>query len=309
MKLNRTSIIIDTDPGIDDAVAIAIALTNQSFDVKLMTTVAGNVSIEYTTKNALKLVEFFKKDIPVAQGASEPLLRELEDASFFHGETGMKGYEFPPVQSKVVADNAIDKMREVIMESHKPTTIVALGPLTNIALLIKTYPEVKEKINQIVFMGGGFVTGNTSSVAEFNIYNDPHAAEIVFRSNIKKVMLGLDVTTRALVASDEIKEIKKLGEMGHMLHSLFSHYRAGSMKTGLRMHDACTIAYLLKPSLFDVEHLNVQTVMEGPAIGATVMDRINRDKGPKNIHVCTDIDGKAFSQWIVEELHQASTAY
>lgn len=305
-KLNKNPIIIDTDPGIDDAIALAIALLNDKIKIDLLTSIAGNVKLEHTTNNTLRLVEFFKSFVPVARGASEPLLKEFKDASEIHGETGLAGYEFPPIETDLHEKNAIDAMREVILSSDEKTTIIALGPLTNIALLIKTYPEVKEKIKEIIFMGGGLVQGNVSSTSEFNIYVDPHAAEIVFRSELPLVMLGLDVTSKALITEKEIDQIRERGALGDMLYSLFSYYQSGTMKDGLLMHDACTLAYLLEPTLFETELLHVETVLDGPAVGATVTNFSEPDTHSKNVLVAREIKGKEFKEWITEELLQAT---
>lgn len=168
-----TPIIIDTDPGIDDAAAISIALNHPEIDVKMITTVHGNVNIDKTTRNALQLKAFFESDVPVHRGAVAPLINAPIDASHVHGETGMGGYELPEPSPELLASNrAIEAMRETILESDEPITLVPIGPLTNIALLFKTYPEVKSNIKAIVLMGGSAGRGNVTPAAEFNIYCD-----------------------------------------------------------------------------------------------------------------------------------------
>lgn len=304
-KINKP-IIIDTDPGIDDAVALAIALLNDAIEVDLLTTVAGNVALEHTAKNALKLVEFFKSEVAVAKGAAEPLLTVLEDASEVHGETGLAGYEFPEPKIAYHEKNAIEAMRDLILSKKEKTIIIALGPLTNIALLIKSYPEVKEKIQEVIFMGGSLSAGNVTSAAEFNLYSDPHAAEIIFRSGLNLVMVGLDVTMRALIRGKEIEEIRQRGELGEMFYSLFSHYQSGTMEEGLVMHDSSTLAYLLKPDLFETKDLAVEMILDGPGKGATVTKFLASDSQEKNVRVCLGIKEEAFREWIKEELLKAS---
>lgn len=175
--MSRKPVIIDTDPGIDDAVALAIALFAEELDVRLITTVGGNVGIEHTTDNALKLVSFFGKHVPVAQGASEPLVRELVDASNVHGASGMEGWEFDePDRSLLLEKNAVDAMRDALLSSEEPVTIVALAPLTNVALTLKAYPEVKSHIERIVLMGGTAARGNKGVLSEFNVATDPETA-------------------------------------------------------------------------------------------------------------------------------------
>ena len=299
-------IIIDTDPGIDDAVAIAIALGHPELDVQLMTTVAGNVSLGRTTDNAVKLREFLKSDVPIAKGSPTPLLTVLEDASEFHGETGLDGYDFPPSSTEVLPVHAVEAMRQVVTESKEPVSILALGPLTNVAMFLQMYPELKPKLREIVYMGGSFARGNTSSVAEFNIYNDPHASEMVMRSGIPQAMISLDVTWQAVVKTSEIEVIRGLGDLGEMLYGIFSHYRGGSMATGLRMHDSAALAYLMQPDLFDSQLCFVETVLEGPARGATVRDLLSDDHVDKNVTICHSIDSERFSHWLVEALKEAA---
>lgn len=181
--MKQIPLIIDTDPGTDDAVAIALAVFNPRFDVRLITTVAGNVSIEATTTNALKLMAYYGKDVPVARGAAEPLIRQLDDASDIHGKTGMEGFDFPEPKTELLLDkHAVEAMRDEIMASAEPVTVMPIGPLTNIALLLKTFPEVKSRIERIVLMGGSVTRGNKGVMAEFNIFVDPEAAKIVLTS-------------------------------------------------------------------------------------------------------------------------------
>ena len=168
--LKKRPIIIDTDPGIDDALAIAIALFSGELDVRLITTVAGNVSIEKVTRNALRLLSFFGKEVPVAMGARKPLIGPLVDASDIHGASGMEGFDFPePREDLLLQENAVNAMRRVIMASEEPITLVPIGPLTNIALLLSMYPEVSEHIREIVMMGGSVTRGNKGVMSEFNI--------------------------------------------------------------------------------------------------------------------------------------------
>ena len=180
----KRPVIIDTDPGIDDALAIAIALFSDELDVKLITTTAGNVSLENVTNNALKLLSFFGKDVPVAAGAPRPLIEPLVDASNVHGVTGMEGFDFPePKTELLLKENAVNAMRRVIMESEEPITLVPIAPMTNIALLFSMYPEVKGNIKEIVLMGGSASRGNKGVMSEFNVATDPEAAKIVLTAD------------------------------------------------------------------------------------------------------------------------------
>lgn len=190
----RLPIILDTDPGIDDAAAIAAALFAPELDLQLMTTVAGNVSVEKTTRNALQLLHFWNADVPLAQGASMPLVRPLRDAASVHGESGMEGYEFVEHDRRAMAKPAFRAIRDALMHAPQPVTLVAIGPLTNIALLLTHYPECVFNIHRLVIMGGSAGRGNFTPNAEFNIAIDPEAAAKVFQSGLDIVMCGLDVT-------------------------------------------------------------------------------------------------------------------
>lgn len=302
--MNKRPIIIDTDPGIDDAVALAIALYSEELEVKLITTVAGNVGLDKVTYNTLRLLKYFKKEVPVAVGAEEPLIREPADASNVHGKSGMEGFDFEePSYDMVLKENAVNAMYRVIMESEIPVTLVPIAPLTNIALLIKVYPEVKEKIAEIIMMGGSASRGNKGVMSEFNVAVDPEAAKIVFSSGIPIVMAGLDVGWKALVFPEDSEKLKTMNEVGKMMYSLFQKYRGGSMKTGLKMYDSCAIAYLLKPDMFEVVDTYIDVELSGSMTsGCTVVDLKGYLKKPNNAKVCMDIDQKMFKEWLMESI-------
>ncbi|WP_419024893.1 ribonucleoside hydrolase RihC [Emergencia sp.] len=297
------NIIIDTDPGIDDAAAITIAVRNAALNVKLISTVAANVEVEKTTENALKLMEFLDADIPVARGCDAPLLKKLEPCPEIHGVSGMDGYDFPKVKRQPLRKHSVEAMREVIMDSDEKITLAALATHTNIAILLRMYPEVKEKIDEIVMMGGGLSGGNTNTVAEFNLYNDPHAAYMVFESGLPITMLGLDVTNKAILHKNTALKIRESGKEGDMLYSLFEHYRGGTFEEGLRIHDACVMAYMLRPELFKTEKMYVGMVTEGYAQGATVAGKVNPIAPGRepNVNVCVHVDEAAFEEWFAGE--------
>ncbi|GGH12112.1 ribonucleoside hydrolase RihC [Paenibacillus segetis] len=301
-------IIIDTDPGIDDAVALAIALYSEKLDVRLITTIAGNVGLDKVTKNALRLLKFFNKNVPVALGADRPLIKAPIDASDIHGSTGMDGFDFEePTEDLVLKENAVNAMHRVIMDSKEPITLVPIGPLTNIALLLKMYPEVKENIAEIVLMGGSTGRGNAGVMAEFNIFADPEAAKIVFQSNLPLVMVGLDVGWKALVYPEDSEQLKVMNQTGNMIYQLFQKYRGGSMKTGLKMYDATAIAYLLEPEMFQVVDTFVDVELNGSmTTGCTVVDLKGYLGKPNNAKVCVDIDPQMFKQWFMDSLKKCN---
>ncbi|HHE5700432.1 TPA: ribonucleoside hydrolase RihC [Citrobacter amalonaticus] len=301
--MERLPIILDTDPGIDDAAAIAAALFAPQLDLQLMTTVAGNVSVEKTTRNALQLLHFWNADVPLAQGAATPLLRSLRDAAYVHGESGMEGYDFVEHDRQPLAKPAFIALRDALMSAPKPITLVAIGPLTNIALLLMHYPECTFNIRRLVIMGGSAGRGNFTPNAEFNIAVDPEAAARVFRSGIEIVMCGLDVTNQAMLTPGYLAALPALNRTGKMLHALFSHYRSGTMRTGVRMHDLCAIAWLVRPDLFTVKpcFVAVETLGEYTA-GTTVVDIEGRMNKPANVQVALDINVSGFQQWVAEVL-------
>lgn len=296
--MKRIPVIIDTDPGIDDAAAIGLALFRDELDVKLISTVSGNVDINNITTNALKLVTFFKQDVPVARGMEKPLLKPYI-GSVVHGETGMGGYDFPEPEHEVIKLHAVEAMRSLLEESEEKITLVPIGPLTNIAVLLLMYPQVKSKIERIVLMGGSLSKGNMNGPAEFNIWADPHAAKIVFESDVHIVMIGLDVTLKALIGEKELAQCPN--QSAEMFSSIFRHYRDGDMEQGVVMHDSCTIAYLTKPELFTVEPRHVQIVTEGPASGMTME---KHEEETTNVDVAVGIDSEAFQTWFLETLKQ-----
>jgi non-specific riboncleoside hydrolase len=302
--MTKRPIIIDTDPGIDDAVAIAVALNSPELEVKLITTVAGNVDVEKTTSNALKILKFFSKKVPVAKGCSRHILKGAIAATNVHGESGMDGYDFQPGdQSNLLSINAIEALRKTIAESKEKITIVAIGPLTNIALLFIEYPEVKENIKEIAMMGGTTGRGNFTPMGEFNAASDPEAARVVFESGVPIVMLGLDVGWKALVFPEDSKEIKSFNKTGEMIYSLFQHYRSHGLANGLKMYDSCAIAYLLCPEMYTFQdtYVGVET-SSGLTYGMTVTDLKGYLKQPNNTKVALDIDGDVFRKWLKDAI-------
>lgn len=297
-----TKIIMDTDPGIDDAAAITMAINDPKLDLKLITTVAGNVTVDKTTKNALKLVRFFNSDIQVAAGAKQPLIKPFEDAARIHGESGMPGYVFPEDLPTPLEKNAVEALRDEIMASDEKITLIPTGSYTNIALLFAQYPEVKDHIERIVAMGGTLGKGNMTSAAEFNVFTDPHAAKMMYHSGVPIVMVGLDITMKALLTHDSIETLPTLNETGKMLHDIIINDGDNSDK-GIAMHDVNTIFYLLHPEAITTEKMWVDVQTEGPAMGETVGDiRGAYHNGKTNTAVCVDIDADAFNKWFIEEV-------
>ncbi|WP_269930730.1 nucleoside hydrolase [Aminobacter sp. HY435] len=304
-------IIIDTDPGQDDAVAILLALGSAELEIIGITAVAGNVPLKLTEKNARKICELAgRPDIKVYAGAIRPLVRELVTAEEVHGKTGLNGPDLPEPKMKLQEQYAVDYLVETLMREEAGTiTLCPLGPLTNIALAMIREPRIASRIKEIVLMGGGFFEGgNVTPSAEFNIYVDPHAADVVFRSGVPIVMMPLDVTHKALTTTKRTEAFRKLGTKvglatAQMLE-FFERYDEGKYGTdGGPLHDPCVIAYLLKPELFQGRHCNVTVETSSElTMGMTVIDWWGVTKRPKNATVMRDIDHDGFFALLVERL-------
>lgn len=296
----KKSVIFDTDPGIDDAVALALALKCDNMDIKLITTVAGNVGIEHTTRNALGLLETYNRsDIPVARGASEPLIVKYEDASAYHGKTGLGSVFYENLKNKAY-DNAVYEMKKLIDKEGK-ITIIAIGPLTNIALLLKTYEDVKDKIDEIIIMGGAIARGNMTVYAEYNIGADPHSAYIVFNSGIKLTMLGLEMGDNAKISEADMDKLES--KTGKFLARLFKDYKGAKFNGYASVYDATAIAYFDDPSIYKTKKCFVDVEIEGKYTkGATIVDIKNISGKEPNVYVPYEIDSKKFRDWFIEKL-------
>ncbi|WP_198199457.1 nucleoside hydrolase [Bifidobacterium apousia] len=297
-------LIIDTDPGIDDAAAITLLVDEPVFDIKLIASVSGNVGIGHTTNNALKLLTFLGRRIPVARGAVAPLMRDNRFATEAHGKTGMGSFEFPePDDSLLTANNAVLEERRVLMESTEPVTILTLGPLTNIALLLATFPEVKSHIERIVSMGGSTERGNIGVYGEFNISVDPEAAKMVFRSGLPITMVGLDIGRKAHLVANDLDALEASGEVGKMVSSLFRSYDGGHIEEGIKMYDPSAAMVLIEPELFTMRSAFVDVEISSQiTLGATAVDYDGILSEEKNSDVCVDVDVDGFRKNFVDRI-------
>ncbi|MCW8328962.1 pyrimidine-specific ribonucleoside hydrolase RihA [Photobacterium sp. SDRW27] len=303
-------IILDCDPGHDDAIALILACASPSLDIKAVTTSAGNQTPDKTLNNALRILTLLgRSDIPVAGGALKPLARELIIADNVHGESGLDGPELPDPGFDPVKEHAVELMARVLRESDKPVTLVPTGPLTNIALLLATHRELSDKIERIVLMGGGAETGNWSPAAEFNIYVDPQAADMVFKSGIPITMCGLDVTHRAQIMNEDIERIRAIDNpvsdvVAELLDFFMIYHR--DPKWGLKgapLHDPCTIAWLLAPELFTAQDCWVGIETKGEYTqGMTVVDRYELSGQPANATVLFNVDREGFVDLLAKSL-------
>lgn len=262
-------IIIDTDPGVDDAMAIFLALRSPELKVEAITPVSGNVPLALTLPNALRLVEIAgRPDVPVAAGASVPLIRDLVTAKYVHGENGLGGVEFPEPTLKPSAESATEIICRLVRNSPGEITIVAVGPLTNIATVLRSDPEIARMIPAIVLMGGGISHGNVTPAAEFNFYVDPEAARVVFDAGIPLTMVGLDVTEKVIVNESHIRQLRAAQNpvsqaAAKILQATYDLATHSDDVTYVAMHDPLTVASLIDPSLLSFTDYYIEIETEG----------------------------------------------
>jgi pyrimidine-specific ribonucleoside hydrolase len=295
-------LILDCDPGHDDAVALLLALASPEAELDGMTTVAGNQTLDKTTANALRVLEFAGRgDVPVAAGADRPLVRERIVAANVHGETGLDGPELPPPAGSPVAEHAVDFLAARVAGR----TLVPTGPLTNVALLLALRPEARPE--RIILMGGAIGEGNTTPAAEFNVWADPEAARRVFASGIDVTMVGLDVTHQAIVTPPIQEELRGAGRAGKLVAELVDFYsRFHAVRYpelgGSPMHDPVALAYALRPELLDLRRARIEVDCSwGLGRGRTNVDFRGRG-GEPNANVAVAIDSPAFIRFLLERI-------
>jgi inosine-uridine nucleoside N-ribohydrolase len=295
-------ILIDCDPGHDDAIALLLALASPEVELVGITTVAGNQTLEKTTANAIRVLDFVgRDDVPIAAGADRPLVRDPFVAAYVHGETGLDGPDLPPPQREPQALHAVDFLAERVSGA----TLVAVGPLTNVALLLARHPEARP--DRIVLMGGSIGLGNVTPAAEFNIWADPEAAALVFESGLELTVVGLDVTHQALLLDADAERLRASGRTGQMVAELYDFFHRFHRDTygfgGSPIHDAVAVAYVFRPELMETKHCNVAIECGSELTrGRTVVDLWDRTEEGPNAHVGVGIDGRAFVHLLLERL-------
>lgn len=305
-------IIIDTDPGQDDAVALLMALASpDDLDVLGITAVAGNVPLPLTEKNARVVVELSgRNDVPVFAGCDAPLQRKLVTAEYVHGHTGLDGIVLPDPTLALQDQNGVDFIIETLRREPADSVVLCpLGPLTNIAAAFQKAPDVVERVQEIVLMGGAyFEVGNVTPAAEFNIYVDPHAADIVFKSGVKIAVLSLDVTHKALVTAPRVAAFEGLGNrVGEVVASWTNFFERFDVakygSAGAPLHDPTVIAYVMRPDLFTGRHINVEIETESElTLGMTVADWWGVTDRPQNAFFAGTIDDDGFFDLLTERL-------
>jgi inosine-uridine nucleoside N-ribohydrolase len=301
-------IVLDCDPGHDDAIALLLALASPEVELLGVTTVAGNQTLPKTTANALRTLELVGRgDVPVAAGADRPFLREPHVAADVHGESGLDGPSLAPAQGAPVEQHAVDFLRETLAAAERPVTLVPVGPLTNIGLLLARSPESAEKIERVVVMGGAIAEGNVTPAAEFNIWADPEAAQRVFQSGLDVTMVGLDVTHKALLLPERVEELRAAGTAGRFVAELFDFYHRFHAQiydfAGSPVHDAVAVAQVVRPELLTTLDRNVEIDCDSELCrGRTVVDLWRRTGREPNAHVCVDVDADGFVDLLVERI-------
>lgn len=304
----KKQLIFDCDPGVDDAFAIAYLKKCDFFDVRMVSSVAGNVELEHTTRNLRGLVKAIDWDVEVCKGADKPIIGKQILASEVHGNNGLAGYTFAENELAPLSDRtAYEAMVDTLEKAEEKVTIIAVGPLTNVAILLLGRPDLMDKIEEIGIMGGGLKGGNTTPAAEFNILADAEAAQVVFSSGVKVRMAGLDVTERARFNIAEDKILQKSDEKIHkILTTIVQNALGFERHDGVgyaNMHDTAAIMAFVHPEVFTMEEYFVQVETEGRiARGMTVADRRQMGRIAPNTKVLVDIDMEMFTEKMIETL-------
>ena len=308
-------IILDTDPGIDDALALFLALASPEVQLEAITTVNGNVGVNSTTRNALALLELLgRTDIPVARGCDRPLLRLHTDAAHVHGDNGLGGVQLPEPHTQPVVQHAVDTIIERIMAAPGEITLVPIGPLTNIALAVRREPRIAQRVREVVIMGGALrVPGNVTPSAEFNIYVDPQAAHIVFHAGWPIRLVALDVTMQARLPRSQVDALaatqSRVGSLTQeMLTYYFDVYGPRHSVTDFHMHDPLCLAAVFQPELLSWQSVYVDVELEGKlTTGQTVAFFRPRDESripPANMQVAVAVNEMAFIEMFLERVRR-----
>jgi pyrimidine-specific ribonucleoside hydrolase len=301
----KIPVILDGDPGHDDAIAWVLANASPMLDIRGVTSVCGNQTIQKTTYNAGRIMTLIGLDVPLAMGRVKPLVADAIIAPTVHGNSGLDGPALPEPKNQPIETDACAYMAKVLEESEEPVALVPTGPLTNVAALLLLYPHLKPKIRHIYMMGGGIQYGNWTPAAEFNILVDPEAADVVFTSGVPITMAGLDVTEKALVFPEDFERIRAVGNpvakvVAEWLDFFYGFHRSIGYP-GAPVHDAVAVAALVRPEILTMQDMYVAVETTGDYCrGATVGDPLGILKKPANARVILNIDRKAFVDLLVE---------
>lgn len=301
-----SSLIIDCDPGVDDAIALLLTIA-KNLPLLGITTVAGNVPLALTYSNARKICALAgKPDIPVYAGCPRPMVRDLSTAEAIHGASGLQGANLPKPANAAPSQHAVDFLISQLQGAFEPVTIAAIGPLTNLAVALVQSPEIAKNIKQLVIMGGSSSESNITPSAEFNIYVDPHAAHVVFTADIPTVLITLDTTHQVLTTPERLARIRAIGnpvaDAAAGMLAFYGHRDRGRYKMpGGPLHDPCTIAYLLQPELFTTKRVGVAVELVGDrTLGRTVIDWYG--DAPSTIEVVDTVNAAGFYDLLFDAL-------
>ncbi len=304
-----TDLLIDCDPGVDDAIALLLAFGSPELNLRGITTVGGNVPLVHTQTNARKICELAHVfNVPVFAGCGRPILRSLITAEYVHGATGLGQVNLLDPTIELSPQHGVDFLIETLLASVKPMRIATLGPLTNLAIALVKSPEIIEKIAQVVVMGGATTHGNVTPSAEFNIYCDPHAAQIVMNSGVPIVMMGLDVTHQAIATPGRLAKIRQIGDpIGTLVATLLEDYSHHDIQQygfeGAPLHDPCVVAYLINPMLFETRKCFVEVEIQSEVtIGRTIVDWYGVSGRAPNVEVVCAVDSEGFYAMLCERL-------
>ncbi len=305
--MSKIPVIIDCDPGCDDTLALMLANQIDTFRLLAVTTVAGNAPIAYTFKNGRNIMDYIGADVPVYRGASKPLMRELVTAAHIHGEDGMGGVVLPESKKPVETEAAWDVIYRLAKEHKGELVLIAVGPMTNIAVALSKYSDLKELIKHIVIMGGAAIGGNVTPCAEFNIYEDPEAAEMMFTSGIPVYMCGLDVTMEAYLTPEEVERLAALGSKeAKLFHGVvqkaLAFYRDLLHRPGVAQHDPSAVLFAAYPEIFKGEWCGVHVETKGKITSGKTVTDLYSDKQfeEHNTFIVTEVDRTAFVNKVVE---------
>lgn len=300
--MEKLKVIFDTDPGVDDATCLACAFYDKNIDIKLITTVAGNLPVNKTTRNTLLLLDLFNVDIPIARGQAKPLTRDPQDATFIHGPEGLGGF-IPPknVKHKIIKEGAVEAMYKVLKEGDGDIVPILLGPQTNMALLLFKHPDIIPKIPKIIFMGGSpyGINGFPKHIS-FNISSDPEAFRIICNSKIPLVMIPSDLgRNKAHITETHVKAINQINDAGRFLYQMYQTYwEPGYKDKRIAMNDTCAYVYAVAPQLFTTEKVDFEVdLVDMP--GKTIVDF---NKNGKSL-ICTQVDREKYLKFLEEKIH------
>jgi inosine-uridine nucleoside N-ribohydrolase len=301
-------IILDCDPGHDDAIALLLALASPELELLGVTTVSGNQTLDKTTANAIRVLDRVgRSEVPVAAGADRPLVRRREVAAYVHGETGLDGPELPPPSRPAEHQHAIEWIANTLSAAGDRVTLIATGPLTNVGLFLARHPELSSRLDRIVLMGGAIGEGNVTPAAEFNIWADPEAAQRVFTSGVPLHMVGLDVTHQALLTSSHVRRLAASGAAGRLVADLYDFYARFHHRRygweGAPIHDAVAVAHVVDDTILTTSYCGVVVDTDSElSRGRTNVDRAGSTGWERNCHVAVSIDAERFLELLVERI-------